>query len=142
VKPWGGRKAQRLTRLTLQHKGDRCALTLDGCTWRATTAHHVIPRSLGGPDSLDNLVPACMHCNQAQGTSVASVGRPAERPSLAGFFSAPASTPEGLLPVSSPGPDESGPAGPSPAQTTPTGGQLPPPGAGKIGAVVDHGRVS
>lgn len=63
--PWGGRLAARLTALTLAVKGDRCHL----CGLRgATTADHVLPRSLGGLDDLDNLEPAHQACNSARGT--------------------------------------------------------------------------
>jgi 5-methylcytosine-specific restriction endonuclease McrA len=31
------------------------------------TADHVIPKSLGGPDTLENLLPACRSCNSSRG---------------------------------------------------------------------------
>lgn len=62
---WGGRYAADITRTVLAVKGTVCALCgLDG----ATTADHGIPRSLGGPDTLDNLDPAHRACNSAKGT--------------------------------------------------------------------------
>lgn len=61
---WGGRKARRLTALTLSHYGDVCHL----CGRRgATTADHVIPRALGGEDVLENLRPAHSSCNSSRG---------------------------------------------------------------------------
>lgn len=78
IKAWGGRRAQKLTRVTLDTKGRACVLALPGCTRVATTAHHVIPHSLRGPDTLDNLVPACLPCNQRQGARVNVDGRPPE----------------------------------------------------------------
>lgn len=60
VSRWGGRKAQGLTRLTVATYGTRCHLCgRDG----ATTADHVVPRSLGGTDELTNLRPAHSSCN-------------------------------------------------------------------------------
>ena len=58
---WGGSFAARLVRLTLATHGDRCHLCgLPG----ATTADHLIPRSLGGADRLENLRPAHGKCNR------------------------------------------------------------------------------
>lgn len=65
---WGGREAQRLTRLTLATYGTTCWLRWDHeCTLVATTADHVVPRSHGGGHELENLRPACAHCNSARG---------------------------------------------------------------------------
>ena len=65
---WGGRRAQRLTSLTLAQYGTECWLRWDdGCTSVATTADHIIPRKHGGDDALENLRPACLHCNSARG---------------------------------------------------------------------------
>lgn len=62
---WGGRYAAELTAATLALKGTVCVLCgLDG----ASTADHAIPRSQGGPDTLDNLDPAHRACNSARGT--------------------------------------------------------------------------
>lgn len=63
-KNWGGRRAQKLVALTLATYGDRCHL----CGLRgATTADHLIPRSHGGNDALENLRPAHLSCNAARG---------------------------------------------------------------------------
>ena len=43
-----------------------CAWQLPGCTGRATTADHVVTLAAGGTSDLDNLVPACKHCNSAR----------------------------------------------------------------------------
>ena len=68
MKSWGGRASQALVALTLAEFGATCWLRWDSkCTKVATTADHVIPRSRGGPDALDNLRPACLHCNSARG---------------------------------------------------------------------------
>lgn len=37
------------------------------CTRRATTVDHVLPRSRGGDNSWQNLVAACVRCNNAKG---------------------------------------------------------------------------
>lgn len=67
---WGGRRADRLRRATLEAYGTTCHLCgRPG----ADSADHLIPRSLGGPDTLENLRPAHLACNQSRGT--APVGR-------------------------------------------------------------------
>lgn len=58
--PWAGRYAQRVTASCLAEYGDTCHLCLRP---GATTADHLIPRSLGGLDTLDNLRPAHKLCN-------------------------------------------------------------------------------
>ena len=65
---WGGRRAARLREATLDAYGTVCHLCgRDG----ADSADHLIPRSLGGPDTLDNLRPAHLSCNQRRGTGAA-----------------------------------------------------------------------
>jgi 5-methylcytosine-specific restriction endonuclease McrA len=45
-----------------------CELQLDEeCTRRAETVDHIIPKSLGGPDIIENLRAACWHCNMSKG---------------------------------------------------------------------------
>lgn len=62
---WGGRRAQAWSRDVLARKGRRCAVQLEGCTQVATTADHIVPRSVD--ESLqydvDNGRPACLRCN-------------------------------------------------------------------------------
>lgn len=60
---WGGRKAQQLTTLTLVVKGTVCHLCGQ---LGADSADHVIPRSIGGPDVLENLEPAHGSCNSSR----------------------------------------------------------------------------
>lgn len=48
--------------------GGMCQLRLAGCTGRATTADHVVPRSRGGTSDMGNLVAACRHCNSVKGS--------------------------------------------------------------------------
>ena len=43
--------------------GNQCWLKLPGCTGRADTLDHLMPYSKGGTDSVNNLRPACRHCN-------------------------------------------------------------------------------
>lgn len=54
VRKWGGRPAARLIAAALALYGDRCHLCGGS---GADSADHVIPRSRGGPDTLDNLRP-------------------------------------------------------------------------------------
>lgn len=61
---WGGRRAQELVALVLAMFGTRCHLCGQP---GATTADHLVPRSHGGDDSLDNLRPAHLSCNSARG---------------------------------------------------------------------------
>lgn len=61
---WGGRRATRLTALVLSTYGNICHL----CGGRgATTADHIVPRSHGGDDSIDNMRPAHGRCNSKRG---------------------------------------------------------------------------
>lgn len=58
--PWAGRRARERVAATLASKGTVCHLCgLPG----ATTADHIVPRSAGGSDDLDNLAPAHGQCN-------------------------------------------------------------------------------
>ena len=62
---WGGRAAQALTAAVLRRDGYRCRW----CGGVATSAdHYPVPRSAGGPDTLSNLVAACLPCNKSKGT--------------------------------------------------------------------------
>lgn len=67
---WGGREASRLTAAVLARDLD-LELGYSPCHWcgqRATTADHwPVGRDEGGPDTLDNLVPACRPCNASRG---------------------------------------------------------------------------
>lgn len=61
---WAGRYAKRMTRLTLDVYGSRCHLCEKP---GATTADHLVPRSLGGSDAIENLRPAHKLCNSRRG---------------------------------------------------------------------------
>lgn len=50
-----------------KQKGIYCWIQRPGCTVRATTVDHVIPKALGGEDHIDNLRPACGRCNSVLG---------------------------------------------------------------------------
>ena len=61
---WGGARARALTQATLARFGTVCHLCgREG----ATTADHIVPRSMGGDDALDNLRPAHNRCNASRG---------------------------------------------------------------------------
>lgn len=45
----------------------RCAWCELGVSYENTTIEHLIPRALGGSDHGDNLVVACVTCNQQRG---------------------------------------------------------------------------
>jgi hypothetical protein len=61
---WGGRLAASLTRVVLLTYGTTCHLCLEP---GATSADHLVPRSRGGDDSLENLRPAHTLCNSRRG---------------------------------------------------------------------------
>jgi 5-methylcytosine-specific restriction endonuclease McrA len=62
-----------------------CEIGMDGCTGRAETVDHIIPRSLGGPDIIENLRAACWHCNMSKGKRLVAQG--GERSGGRPFFS-------------------------------------------------------
>lgn len=70
---WGGASATRRRLACLARDYDD-ALGYTPCRWcgqEATTADHwPIARSEGGPDTLDNLVSACMPCNAKRGAEL------------------------------------------------------------------------
>lgn len=71
---WGGRHAQALTRAVLIRDGFRCQMpgpTGVKCLAWATTGDHIIPRALGGPDTLANMRAACAPCNFRAGQQLA-----------------------------------------------------------------------
>jgi 5-methylcytosine-specific restriction endonuclease McrA len=63
---FGGRPWARQVKLVLARDGASCRLGLPGCTIRATTADHILPRSHGGSNDLPNLRAACNHCNKSR----------------------------------------------------------------------------
>lgn len=72
-RPWGGRRSQLLRAAVLARDVD-LDLGYTPCYWcgrPATSAdHYPIPRSDGGPDTLDNLVAACLPCNISRGVQM------------------------------------------------------------------------
>lgn len=71
---WGGRRSQRLVGATLAAYGTTCHLCgepitdLDRTGPRAgwPSADHIVPRSRGGSDALENLRPAHLGCNSSR----------------------------------------------------------------------------
>lgn len=68
----GGRASSGLTALVLATYGNACHLRMPGCLNVATTKDHLIPWSLGGPDTLENLRPSCKRCNSKRQNRVLS----------------------------------------------------------------------
>ncbi|MCB0916647.1 MAG: HNH endonuclease [Actinobacteria bacterium] len=63
---WGGRKVPRLRQQVVDYYGRTCWLC--GANILGTVSvDHVIPRSKGGTDDLDNLRPCCLRCNMSRG---------------------------------------------------------------------------
>jgi 5-methylcytosine-specific restriction endonuclease McrA len=84
VSTWGGRRAVRLRLLTLGEYGTVCWLCgRDG----ADSADHLLPRSMGGSDALENLRPAHRVCNSARGNRIGGTSRAPRDGS--GWFAAP-----------------------------------------------------
>ena len=54
---------ERLRREVLAQAGRVCQLAGPGCTHHATQVDHVVPRSQGGADTLDNLQAVCAACH-------------------------------------------------------------------------------
>ena len=64
---WGGRKIPRLRSLVIQTYGRTCHLCHQPILGQVSI-DHVIPRSEGGTDDIENLRPACLACNVKRGT--------------------------------------------------------------------------
>jgi len=56
---WKGRYASSITASVLAEQGRTCWI----CGGPATSADHVVARSQGGGDNMENLRPACVSCN-------------------------------------------------------------------------------
>jgi len=62
---------RKLVPIVLQRDGYRCQMRDPACCIGiATTADHIIPRQLGGLDTLDNLRAACHPCNSRAGAKL------------------------------------------------------------------------
>lgn|GEM_PF-2871842 len=85
---WGGTRSRALVAAVLARDLDP-ALGFAPCRWcgaPATSAdHYPVPRSDGGPDTLDNLVAACLPCNVARGVQLAQQRRSPPPPSRPWF---------------------------------------------------------
>jgi len=62
-------KRRRIIRVLLPRFGVRCWYCGIKLTDSTTHVDHIIPKSLGGSDSIFNLALACKHCNSAKGGS-------------------------------------------------------------------------
>ena len=63
---WGGRKVPRLRQQVVDYYGVVCWLC-GGTITDTVSVDHVIPRSKGGSDDIDNLRPAHKTCNIRRG---------------------------------------------------------------------------
>lgn len=74
---WGGRASRALAQRVYWQHGTVCHL----CGGEgADSVDHLIPRSRGGADTLDNLRPAHLSCNQRKGARLPPpVGPPVHR---------------------------------------------------------------
>jgi hypothetical protein len=82
-RPWRGTYAARITAalLALHHDADLGYAPCHWCGQRATTAdHYPVGRDEGGPDTMDNLVPACRPCNSRRGAIYTNRKRAAPAP--------------------------------------------------------------
>ena len=59
-----------LTAQVMERDGPVCRLRLPGCTTTATEVDHKVPASRGGSHTVDNLRPACRHCNASRGNDL------------------------------------------------------------------------
>ena len=57
-----------------------CALRLPGCTGFATEADHITEAGRGGPSTVENLQPACLHCNRMKQQARKAARKRAEQP--------------------------------------------------------------
>lgn len=89
TRKWGGRNAVRLTKATLAEYGDTCYLCGGA---GANSADHLLPRSLGGSDAIENLRPAHARCNSARGNRIERKRKRGE--DLSGFFLIPTAEPD------------------------------------------------
>jgi len=74
---WGGRKVASKRRRVIEVWGTVCWLCRKPCLTSVRPLHplyltldHVVPRSKGGDDSIDNLRPAHLRCNTSRGARV------------------------------------------------------------------------
>ena len=49
------------------HCGKKLVLGMDGCPLSDASLEHIVPKTHGGTDSLDNLAVACRRCNVQKG---------------------------------------------------------------------------
>lgn len=58
---------RRKRTVLLRVQGARCFYCNRWLSWSDATLDHMIARSRGGRDSIDNLVACCFQCNQSKG---------------------------------------------------------------------------
>lgn len=74
---WGGRKVASKRRRVIEVWGMTCHLCGGACSLSVSPRHplyltldHVVPRSLGGDDTIANLRPAHLRCNTSRGARI------------------------------------------------------------------------
>lgn len=72
---WGGRKVPRLRQQVVEMYGSVCWLCGRPITG-TVSVDHVIPRSKGGSDDLDNCRPSHLECNVRRGNRTPTQFRP------------------------------------------------------------------
>jgi 5-methylcytosine-specific restriction endonuclease McrA len=68
---WNARRRKQLRAIVTARDGNICWLCGKPITGQVSL-DHVVPRSKGGSDSVDNLRPACLSCNIARGNRMRS----------------------------------------------------------------------
>ncbi|MGX1750497.1 HNH endonuclease [Glutamicibacter protophormiae] len=64
---YSGRKVQRLRQLVWETYPPFCCYCSTALTWNTYTVEHLLPRSKGGSDAIENLRPSCGRCNYSRG---------------------------------------------------------------------------
>lgn len=61
-------------RAAILARDPQCRLALAGCTGTSTEADHVLPRFLGGEDTMRNGRGVCSHCHAIQTRAQSTIG--------------------------------------------------------------------
>lgn len=64
---------RQLVRQRAGHRCEYCRIPQQALTWSRFHIEHICARQHGGSDDLDNLAPACRHCNLHKGPNLSSI---------------------------------------------------------------------